>query len=103
MARKKIYLIQQENSSLYKIGITGKSAKDRLKELQIGNGNSLSILYEFETIHNFKLEKALHAHYRLKNVMPEWFELSSSEVKEFLNVCKRYEEIYNTLVDNPFI
>lgn len=99
----KIYLIQQEGTDFYKIGITRKEVKDRLKELQIGNGSTLQLLYEFQTKYNFKLETALHAHYRLKRMTPEWFELTVEEVKEFLNICKKYEEIYDVLKDNPFI
>jgi hypothetical protein len=101
----KVYLIKQEDSNLYKIGITRKSGKERLKELQIGNGNTLQLLYEFNTHHNFQLETALHAHFRIKKVNSEWFELTEDDEKEFLITCKKYEDIYTMLKKsgNPFV
>lgn len=99
----KIYLAQQEGTNYFKIGVTRKPITERLKELQTGNANILLPIYEFKTKYDFKLETALHAHYRLKKVNLEWFELSSEEISDFLNICEKYEKIYETLKDNPFI
>lgn len=99
----KIYLIQQENTSFYKIGITKKNSLIRLSELQIGNANKLIFITEFETKWDFKLETALHAFFRLKKVNSEWFELTEEDKHNFLHTCKKHEDMYDALKDNPFI
>lgn len=103
MSKKKVYLIQESSTQLFKIGITKKNAEQRKKELQTGNASSLSVIYEFETNHDFKLEKAVHAHFRIKKVNSEWFELTNEDVCSFIEVCKQYESIYDSLKDNPFV
>lgn len=103
MPKKKIYLIQESQTQLFKIGITKKDVKERVKELQIGNASTLSVIHEFPTNYNFKLEKAMHAHFKPKKVNSEWFELTFDDVKEFLNTCKKYENMYDILRNNPFI
>lgn len=99
----KVYLIQQENTAYYKIGFTRRNTDKRKKELQTGNGNMLKILYEFETKYGYKLETSLHAHFKLKKVNSEWFELTGEDVANFIPTCLLYENIYEQLRDNPFV
>lgn len=94
-----IYLINQNDTSLYKIGIS-KDIEKRLKSLQTGSGISLILMKSFLTTNSFKLESSLHAYYKLKKVNSEWFELTLEDVEGFLNVCEKQENNLNILKEN---
>lgn len=94
-----IYLIQQENTNFYKIGVT-KNINKRIMELQIGSGIILKLIYSFETKFGFKLEAALHAYFRIKRTNGEWFELDSDDVDNFGRVCLLQETNLCVLKDN---
>ena len=99
---RKIYLINQAGTTLYKIGITKKAVATRIKELQVGNANELQYITEYETKYGHKLETAMHTHFRTKRINSEWFELNAEEVGAFRILCEKYEGIFRTLKDNPF-
>lgn len=99
---KSIYLAQQQDSNLYKIGITKKEPKKRIKELQTGNGNPLVLIESFKTKHDFKMETALHAHFNTKKREGEWFELSEEDVKNFASLCNDKEATMDFLKKNNF-
>lgn len=100
-----VYLANQTGSSLYKIGITKKAPKERLRELQVGNAAQLALVEAFTTKHSYKLESALHNHYKTKKVNSEWFELTDDQVQSFLSVCQTIEASIAFLKQsgNPFI
>lgn len=83
----------------YKIGITGRDPKKRVKELQTGTPNDLNILYTFETKYGNLLEVTLHRHYNIDNIRGEWFTLSNEEINNFLNECYKIENNFKTLHD----
>ena len=93
-----VYLIGNvDTPGKYKIGSTrGKSVEKRLKQLQTGNSSELFIKDSYETEHPFKLEKMLHNHFKEKNLIGEWFELSESDI------CEEKMNIIESLKDNPF-
>lgn len=91
MKLKTIYLINQSGTNLYKIGITKKDPKKRIKELQIGNGSTLELVKTFQTEFNFQLETALHKYFSNCQVNPEWFEFSTETLEKFEDVCKLLE------------
>ena len=98
-----IYLIgQADTPNIYKIGCTKHDIGKRSKELQTGNSEELFLCRSFETNNQFKLEKMLHLYYSQKQVLNEWYELSQEEVNEFIDVCKHYQSIIDSLSDNPF-
>jgi len=101
---KKIYLIQQSNTNLHKIGITKKDIHLRIKELQTGNANELLLRKEFQTNFNFKLETALHSYFDRKRISSEWFELLEEDVDNFLTICNNLESNFKLLKEykNPF-
>lgn len=101
----KIYLANQDGTTLYKIGVTKKDPKVRLLELQTGNPFPLVLIESFQTNFNYKLESALHAYYSTNNVQSEWFELSYEQVDAFIIQCNKLEEAFKVLksFDNPFI
>ncbi len=76
----------------YKIGITKKEPKDRVKQLQTGNVFKIELFYQFFSEMGNQTEKALHRTYGTKNVSGEWFELTDEQVKGFPSMCERIEE-----------
>lgn len=100
----KVYLIGQTNDSkIYKIGRTKHlHSSERIPGLQTGNPDELYVVREFETNKPSRLEAMLHMHYREKNVLNEWFELSDEDVLGFIDVCEKWQKIMDCLKDNPF-
>lgn len=96
----KIYLINQYNSNLYKIGITKRNIKYRLKEIQTCNGNKVDYIFLFDTKYDRILETALHKKYYPAQTIGEWFELTDDQVNEFLNECKKIEQTFDFLMEN---
>ena len=94
-----IYLLKQENSNLYKIGVTKNTSK-RIKQLQTGNAIPLELVETFQTSHDYKMETALHAQFSLKRMEGEWFKLSQEEVDSFFDICSRKEETMDFLKKN---
>lgn len=99
---KNIYLAKQNNSDLYKIGITGKSPEKRLKELQTGNAVKLILVDKFQTKHGFLMETAMHAIFKLKRKEGEWFELSEEDVLNFQEYCKEKEATMDLLKSSNY-
>ena len=100
---EQVYLIQLENSELFKIGYS-KNPSERLRALQTANGGRLELIEAIETDFGYKLEKHLHRHYSLKRKIGEWFELNEEEVLRFKEICKKHEETLNYLkLNNSYI
>jgi len=100
MNNKFIYLINQEDTQYYKIGITKKDPQLRLEELQIGNAENLKLIFHFETKFSFKLETALHKHFKSERKKSEWFELTKEQVDSFLKTCEFFENTFTYLKNN---
>jgi len=92
----KIYLISSEinNDTLYKIGITKRDVKQRLKELKTGNAATLSIVNVFESKWAFKIESNLHISYDTKRIegSKEWFSLNKEDVENFTSRCQQIHD-----------
>jgi hypothetical protein len=99
-----VYLIgEKDRPNNYKIGSTrAKNIITRLNQLQTGNSSELYIKESYETEHPFKLEKMLHNHFKEKNLIGEWFELSESDIEAFKGVCEQKTKVIESLKDNPF-
>lgn len=99
-----VYLIREGNSDYYKIGVTKKdNAQSRLKELQTGNANELTLIAQFESNKPFRLESMLHKKYKHLNENNEWFDFYGYNVKdEFISSCYYFQNIINALKNNPF-
>ena len=91
-----IYLIQNLETSRYKIGVS-KNPKKRIKQLQTGSGEELKLIHTFETDNARKIESALHNMYRQHKTMGEWFNLSLSEEHVFIKECTKINENINYL------
>jgi len=80
-----IYIIHQENTSLYKIGYsTSNNPKKRLSNLQVGNPYPLIFVGSFYTF-NIELEKMLHEYFSQYLRHGEWFELTQEHIENILD------------------
>ena len=97
-----IYLLTN-GSQHFKIGITKYSAEIRIKSLQTGNGDTISVVSEFESKYNNRIESALHQRYSSKRLKGEWFTLEVSDVNNFMSDCQTLHEAFETLdsMGNP--
>src|SRR3972149_2350495 len=113
--QNKIYLIFCKTNNLYKIGVSVNKNK-RLKQLQTGNPYEISIITTYDSKYPFKVEAILHSmfiskktpdnfQYDFELLKGKWFNLSSEDVLEFINSCKKIEETIDNLkiAGNPFI
>ena len=85
-----IYLIKAENTDLYKIGYTSKSAKHRLKSLQTGNPYKLNIIKESKG--NISKEKYIQNWFNYKKTQGEWFKFNDSDIKNVIKMMVNKKE-----------
>ena len=71
------YVVQSGSSDYYKIGKTTRAVESRVKELQVGNPETLKI----KKILHGDLEGYYHTKFANKRVNGEWFKLSKSDLK----------------------
>jgi hypothetical protein len=100
-----VYLISSEinNEKLYKIGITRREVKKRLKELKTGNPANLKIVEIFESDYGTKIESQIHRLYSFKKIGGEWFELENEDIVNFISICKKIEHNLKLLSNNTYI
>jgi hypothetical protein len=80
----RVYVIRRGDTDVYKIGHTTKTTTERLKSLQRGIEEKLTLVHEFETFHYWELEAWLHeklAHNLAGFHGREWFCLPPSELE----------------------
>lgn len=95
-----VYLLT--DGEYFKIGVTRGKIEKRIKKLQTGNPYIIAILKYFYSEYPFQLEKYLHNIYEHKRVNNEWFNLDIEDVKKFDEECKKIEDNFNAMKDNPF-
>lgn len=96
-----VYIIT-EGEGRYKIGYTKKSVESRIKSLQTGNPNQLSLVKYHEVYMPSRIETMLHNYYKDCLVKGEWYDLSSDQIEEFGAICDRFQLVNYSLKDNPF-
>ena len=92
---KKIYLIRG-NDGRYKIGIS-KNPSKRIKELQTGNSDKMTIIDTYESIYAPQIESALHRYYSHSRKEGEWFDLSVVEESNFIKNCQKIDQSLQAL------
>lgn len=97
-----VYLISDEENNKYKIGVTKNDVNKRLKKLQTGNSSLLSIKKVHTTDYMYRMETLLHNYFSNRRILNEWFELSKEDVINFKTTCQYFENMINSLKDNPF-
>lgn len=93
----KIYLIHQWGTDYYKIGYTRGSVNKRLKTLQTGTPNELTVVSFYESDYAKLIESTFHRIYKPLKVNGEWFELPNNVVKNFISECSRVEKNFRAL------
>lgn len=78
-----VYFIQDSINNTIKIGYTNL-LQPRLKNLQTGNPNTLSIVGYIETTNMRTLEGKFHKYYRDNRVSGEWFNITLDELSHIL-------------------
>ncbi|MBP5456999.1 MAG: GIY-YIG nuclease family protein [Paludibacteraceae bacterium] len=97
-----VYLICDADKGLYKIGVTRKTAENRISSLQTGNASELFTIRRYPTNHPFRMETMLHNRFSAKHVMGEWFALTDDDVICFSDTCREIDRIIDSLSENPF-
>jgi hypothetical protein len=103
---KMIYLLAEDREEpRYKIGITKHNAKKRIKGLSTGNSDDITVVAEFESEYNNKIETALHRRYGGKRKRGEWFYLNKEDIQNFISECQTLHDAFTFLEEsgNPFI
>jgi hypothetical protein len=92
-------------SEKYKIGITAKEPEKRLKQLQTGSSDKIDLLRKYKSPFYRKIEKFLHKKYFFYKCEggSEWFYLPDKDVLNFISECQKSEEMFKSIIDNPFI
>lgn len=97
-----VYLLKIPEG-IYKIGVS-KNVDKRIKQLQTGNTEEITLVEKFESNYPYKVESSLHRRYNYDNIKGEWFYLTDEQVNNFLSNCKMLENNFYTLdkMGNPF-
>ena len=97
-----IYLLKIDtpDKRLYKIGSTKGSVHNRIKSLQTGCPYEIQLIEKYETIFGQVVERTLHNRYVSDKTHGEWFYLNLSEEVNFLENCKKIEELNINLEKN---
>jgi hypothetical protein len=93
-----------QGNEAYKIGITKNNPEKRIKQLQTGNSNKLSVLKSYQSPNYLKVEQWLHRKYSIKTEAGNEFRhLTDEEVMSFLDDCKKADETITFMkANNPF-
>ena len=97
-----VYLIEDENNQVYKIGASRNNALKRMKQLQTGNANELKVLFKYDCDYPYRLESILHNRFSHRKVFNEWYSLSLEEVVNFEKTCQEVDNIIEVMKDNIF-
>lgn len=96
--------VDKAGNEAYKIGITKNDPEKRIKQLQTGNSNKLSLLKFYQSENYLKVERWLHRKYSTKTEANNEFRfLTDDEVISFLDDCKKADETIKFMkANNPF-
>jgi hypothetical protein len=99
-----VYLLLQidfDGNESYKIGITKNDPNKRVKQLQTGNPNKISLHRKYESKNYLKVERWLHRKYQGKTeAKNEWRTLTDEQVFSFLDDCQAADDNIQFLLDN---
>ena len=79
-----IYLVNAENTDLYKIGYTSVGAETRLKALQTGSPYKLNIIKQADG--SISKEKYIQNWFYYKKTRGEWFKFNDDDVKNVIDM-----------------
>ena len=79
-----IYLVNAENTNLYKIGYTSVGVETRLKALQTGNPHKLNIIKQSDG--SISKEKYIQNWFYYKKTRGEWFRFNDDDVNNVIDM-----------------
>ena len=97
--------IDRSNNETYKIGITKKDPNIRVKQLQTGNPNTISVIRSYQSDNYNKVEQWLHKKYGSFKTEAdnEWRALKPEHVFSFIDDCSEADEMISFLIkENHF-
>ena len=99
---KSIYVIVNENNNSFKIGCS-KNPQKRIKQLQTGNSDVLTLFYERSTNYYSKIERLLHIDYQNYRLEGEWFDISCLSFLDIDDRISKYDKMFFNIKDNLYI
>lgn len=96
----KVYLIT--DGEFFKIGVTKGDVEKRIKGLQTGSPNEITLVNYYESNNYRKVESWFHRKYKTKRMEGEWFYLDIEDVESFIVEAKKIDGSIKVLKDNPF-
>jgi len=100
-----VYLLLQtdiDGHESHKIGISKNEPNLRIKQLQTGNPNNISLLKRYYSKNYLKVEQWLHRKYsnQTTEAKNEWRILTDEQVFSFIDDCKEADENIKFLLEN---
>jgi hypothetical protein len=100
-----VYFIRKANRDIYKIGMTGSYAESRLKSLQTGSEEALTLCASIRcksTHIATEIERELHSAFARQRLHGEWFNMTLADMESILRAyeCKGHKtERHKVTVD----
>ncbi len=74
-----VYLINQNDSEMHKIGITN-NVRNRFSSIKTANPNPLTLVFSGKVNDARALERELHSYFKEKKINREWFNLNQADI-----------------------
>lgn len=102
MNKRYVYLLKTPEN-VFKIGVA-KNIDKRIKSLQTGCADKITLVDKFLSNYPFKIESTLHRRYEDVKVNGEWYYLTNENINNFQNDCKLMEGNFKCLdeMQNPY-
>jgi hypothetical protein len=105
---KHVYLINIEDTNIYKIGFTKQSPKKRVKDLQTGNPYKMVLVDSYQSEIAPNIETVIHNYFKHKKNNPEeglsllgeWFLLEKKDIESFQSTCQKIEGNLKSISEN---
>ena len=103
MDKRYVYILKTSDD-VYKIGVA-KDVESRVRQLQTGSVEEITLVNKFLSEFPFKIESTLHRKYNRNRINGEWYYLTEENLNSFINDCEKIEKNFKCLVEakNPII
>lgn len=105
---KCVYLINIQDTNIYKIGFTKQSPEKRVKDLQTGNPYKMVLVDSYKSQIAPSIESVIHNYFKHKKNNPdeglsllgEWFLLEKKDIESFQSTCQKIEGNIKAISEN---
>lgn len=80
-----VYVFKVKNKPIYKIGVTKKKPKERIRSLQTASPYQIMFVKAVASKNPYKLEELLHDFFKDNKLVGEWFKTTKSEINFVFN------------------